>query len=311
LSSGLRYPAEPMNTRIRLLALGFAAITTLAIAGCCKKGADSGGDGGAFTEKTDQVDDVKVGDEIVVESGKASFWKGKITKVEGTKVTYEYGSSKSTDSAEKGDVYVLTQGEHKGTEKPGDYVICRTSTSFYGACVVKAVNGAVYVCEDSGGSSHNLSAPEVILPKPATQANIKERIETETKHRNFLAAAKAAGKPAMPAGWKPRPGADVVALFAGSSWYGAKVTKVTGNKVTVQWDDKSSPSDRDPGEVAPKPTAAQKVNPGQYVILRPTGSSHRWEFAKVDKVEGTSVVVLDQDDKSKTVSNKDLSPIAP
>lgn len=300
-----------MKTRVHSLSfLGVAAITALVVCGCCKKGADSGNEGG-ITEKTDQVEDVKVGDEVVVESGKASFWKGKITKVEGNKVTYEYGSNKSTETVDKGDVYVVGNPDHKGVEKPGDYVICRTSTSYYGACVVKSVTGSVYVCEDSSGSSHNLSAADVILPKPATQANIKDRIDKETKHRNFLAAAKAAGKPARPAGWKPRPGADVVALFAGSTWYGAKVTKVAGNKATVQWDDKTSPSDRNFDEVAPKPTGAQKVAAGQYVILRPTGSSARWEFAKVDKVDGTSVVVLDQDDKSKTVNNKDLSPIVP
>lgn len=300
-----------MRTTTRIGMLGCAAICLIAFAGCCKKSSDSSADAAVFNEKTDQATDVKIGDEVIVESGKASFWKGKITKVEGNRVTYEYGSSKSTDTADKGDVYVVSSTEHKGIEKADDYVICRSSSNYWEACQVKAVNGAVYVCEDTGGTSHNLSAPDVILPKPATQANIKERIETDARHRAFLAACKAAGKPARPAGWTPKPGADVVALFAGTSWYGAKVTKVAGNKITVQWDDKSSPSDRDPGDVAPKPAGAQKVAAGQYVIVRPTGGSARWEYAKVDKVDGTSVVVSDQDTKPRTVTNKDISPIVP
>jgi hypothetical protein len=286
--------------------LGCVALT-VAMTGCCKKGDSSAEDAG-FQEKTDQAAELKIGDEIIVESGKASFWKGKITKIEANRVTYEYGSSKSSDTADKGDVYVVEGADHKGIEKAGDHVICKTGSSYWGPCIVKSVNGPVYVCEDASGNSHNLSAPDVILPKPATQANIKERIERDARHRAFLAAAKAAGKPATPANWKPKPGADVVALFAGTTWYGGKVTKV-GSKVTVQWDDKSSPSERDPADVAPKPTGAQKVAVDQYVIVRPTGGSNRWEFHKVEKVEGASVVVADQDGKTKTVSNKDVSPI--
>jgi hypothetical protein len=281
--------------------------------GCCKKGSedkDKKAAPGVVEGVSDQVTEIKFGDEVVVESGKASFWRGKVVAVDANKVTYEYGSNRSTDKADKGDVYVIVKEGHTGTEKPGDHVICRSGSDSWDACKVKSVTGSVYVCDDAMGNSHNLAAVDVILPSPKTQANIKDKLETYARRRAFQTAAQAAGKPFRPAGFKPRIGQEVVALFAGSSWYGGKVTRIA-QKATVQWDDKSSPSERDLNDVAPKPTAPMKVAAGQYVIVRPSGFFTRWEFHKVDSVAGDSAVVADQDDKKKTVSTKDLIPIVP
>lgn len=303
-----------MNTRFGFAGVGCIALVLLAGAACGKKAdttADAGPTAPATVPGTDQVTDVKVGDEVVVVSGKASFWRGKIAAVEGNKITYEYGSNKSTSTTDKGDVYVLPKGDHKAVEKAGDFVICRTGSDSWEGCVVKTVNGAVFVCESSGASSHNLAASDLILPKPATQANIKEYLETYARHRAFNDAAKAAGKPLRPAGWKARPGADVLAQFAGSSWYGAKVTKVTADKITVAWEDKSGPAERRIEEVVPKPAGPQKVAADQFVIVRPGTSSYRWDYAKVTSVTGASVVVADEDGKPRTVSTKDVCPIVP
>ncbi|PIE05554.1 MAG: hypothetical protein CSA75_04135, partial [Sorangium cellulosum] len=217
---------------------------------------------------SDQIKEVKVGDLVVVESGKANFWEGKVLRVEGSTVVYEYGVNRAKGEAEIHRVYVLKEGRQTAA-KTNDMAVCKTGPAAWNACEIKRLERGVFVADDVWGKAHELNALDVIFPNEATRGRIKEKLGRASGHRDFINAAKAAGLPRKPEGWQPRPGDDIVAKFTDSSWYGGRIRRLTPTKIHVAWDDKSKPSERNHEQVAPKPKEAFEVREGQYVLGRP------------------------------------------
>jgi hypothetical protein len=285
------------------------ALALLAASAPACKGKGSGSsDGGITFERVEESGELRLGDDIIVENGKAMFLPGKVARVEPNTIGYMLGVGTTMLEASRSSVYAIRPG-HEAKEQPGDYVICRAAGRFWRACRVKSITGSLFVCEDDDGGTLNLAPDDVILPRAATQTNIKERLEKNAARRDFLKAASEAGKPLRPAGWQPKAGQQVVASFV-SSWNGGTVTKVAGGTVTIAWDDKSRASERPVEQVVPKPGGPQAVKPGGFVLVRPPASySHRWAYGRVQSVAAPAVVVANEDGEQRTVKDTDVIPI--
>lgn len=246
-----------------------------------------------------------VGDSVVVESEEASFWSGRVVQVEGSKVVYEYGSGPSKGEAERDKVYAV---EASSGVKDGDFVICQTGPGMWNGCLVKRVNGGAYVAEDCWGKPYNLTASQVIVPSSEARARIETKHHEASKPREFLKAAKGAGDPWRPEAWSPRPGEDIVAKFTDSSWYGGRIRRVTPTKVHIAWDDRMPPSERDYGDVAPRPSKPVTVQEGQYVIGRPRKGA-KWDYFLVETVDDKGVLLVDKDGEKKKVKKRDVIPL--
>jgi hypothetical protein len=260
--------------------------------------------GSAAGPSNDQREQIKVGDDIVVESGSATFWAGKVVKLEDSKVVYEYGSNRSTGEAERDRVYVVAE-DHRTVAHTDDLAICKTDPTSWNPCVVKREQQGAFLIDDSFGKEQKLSASEVIVPNAESRARIKEKLDKAFKHRDFVHAARAAGLPRRPDGWTPRPGDEIVAQFTDSSWYGGRIRRLTPTKIHIAWDDKSTPSERNHDEVAPKPEAPQEVREGQYVLGRPRRGS-RWDYYLVVSVDERGVVLLDKEGRKRKVKKSDV-----
>jgi hypothetical protein len=297
--------------------VGLLGLILLSVSSCDSK--DDGAEPSGSTEATaaPKKATVDVGSEIVAATSKTSFREGKVTKLEGSKVTFEYGrpdkktNKKPTQTVDKTKVW-LTANPH--APKAGDHLVCKVSTTSWHPCTVKAIEGEVIKVEDHYGKAHNINKSAILKPDAATQANIKEFLAKEAKHRAFDKAFEAAGKPAKPATWVPKKGEKIVIHFVGTSWYGGTVVenKKDKGKVRIDWEGDTW-DDRDvaPDEVAPQPTKPMDVKEGQFVIVRPKSATMRWEHTKIVSLADDAIEVINRDDSKRKVSKNDVIPIVP
>lgn len=247
------------------------------------------------------------GDSVVVENEEGSFWAARVVREEGSKIVYEYGSGQSKGEAERDKVYAIG-ARAETVAREGDFAICQVGPGTWNGCLVKRVNGGAYVAEDFWGKPFNLTVSQVIVPSSETRARIESKHREASKPREFLKAASAAGDPWRPEGWSPRPGEDIVAKFTDSSWYGGRIRRVTPTKVHIAWDDRMPPSERDYGDVAPRPSKPIAIREGQYVIGRPRKGA-RWDFFLVESVDDKGVLLVNKDGEKKKVKGRDVIPL--
>lgn len=307
-----------MKTTIKL-GIGLASMALLATA-CKGEGAAPAATTSATATATAAADPfaLEVGKTIVASSAPNNFTEGKVTALEGSKVTYEYGepdkttNKRPTASVDKGKAFVLG-APNKTPPKVGDFIIAKTGSSYWAGCEVKTADGGVLGCEDWYGKIQNVDPKTAIVPDAVVSADIKASLAKSAKYRAFDAAAKAAGKPVQPKGWKPKAKDAVVVAFAGSSWYGGTVEKVDGEKVTIKWDSTvwKEPADKMLNEVAPLPKGPQAVKEGDFIIVQPKFAGSMWEYRKVVSATKDTAEVIDRDDQKTTVNLKDVLPIAP
>lgn len=304
------------NSIIRgVLELGSVA---LFCAAC--QGEPTSGSATATAAATAAADPTKlaVGAAVIASSSPNSFTEGKVTAIEGTKVTYEYGDpdqatgKRSTSSADAAKVF-LTGLAPKSAPKVGDYIVAKMASGSWTGCEVKTAETTILGCEDWNGKVNNVDPKTVVVVDPITSADIKGSLTKSAKNRKFDDAAKNAGKPVSPAGWKPKVKEAVIVPFAGSSWYGGTVEALDGAKVTIKWDTTvwKDPAVKMLNEIVAVPTGVQKVTVGQFIIVPPKFSGSQWEYRKVVSVTTDSAEVLDTNDEKSTVSLKTIVPVAP
>ena len=82
-------------------------------------------------------------------------------------------------------------------------------------------------------------------------------------------------------------GDTVVAKWSGNSFYEGQVQTIDGGKITVGWEDGSTPSKVDDSDVYALPKAGDKpdVKVGEMVLAK-IGSSTYWNGAEITKIEG-------------------------
>ncbi|MBU0607942.1 MAG: hypothetical protein KKI08_08635, partial [Armatimonadetes bacterium] len=196
---------------------------------------------GAGAEPLAAEPTVKVGTDIVAATSKTSFRQGKVFAIEGSRVTFEYGTENENTKRKPtwtvdGDKVWLMTGVKDATA--GDALVCRTGTESWYPCRVDGVEGAVVKIQDSYGKQHNLSHMALLRPDEATQADVKDYLAREAKRRAFDQAFLAAGRPVRPPRWAPKKGDKVVIQFVGTSWYSGTVVemKKDSNQATIDWE---------------------------------------------------------------------------
>ncbi len=259
---------------------------------------------------------VAVGALVVLGSqGSTNFTEGKVTAIDGDKVTIEYGQpdkesgKRSTRTEERSHAWFA--GVDPAALKPGEAVACRDSDGgyYFSACLVKSVEGPVVTVEDGWGRSKNLAAGAIMRPDPVTQKDLKDSIAQEKAGREWEAARDAAGKPARPANWKPKAGEKILILWA-STWRPGSVKKVAGATITVHYDGTSwKDEDMTADKIVPvSAKGSGKVKVGQYVIAEPSFADSSWDAYKVEAVDGDIADVSDRSGERHKVNVKSLIP---
>lgn len=295
------------KTKIKL-GVGLCAVALLC--GACK-GKDRGGAASAEATATAAPDpsEVAVGKDIVAVNGANSFTEGKVTAVEGLKVTYEYGepdkttNKRPTHTVDKAKVYVIG-APAKAAPKVGDFLIAKSASGYWAGCEAKSENSGVLLCEDAYGKANNVDSKGAIVPDAVTSADIKQYLARSAKHRAFDEAAKAAGKPSAPKGWKPKEKDSVAIEWMAGSWKAGTIDKIDGDKITVKWDNGVwQPAQRKIDQVVPAPKAAAAAKEGGFVLVH---QGTDWDARKVVSVTKDSADVIDKDDKKTSVALKDV-----
>ncbi|NNE98084.1 MAG: DUF4537 domain-containing protein [Pyrinomonadaceae bacterium] len=98
-------------------------------------------------------------------------------------------------------------------------------------------------------------------------------------------------------------GDTVVARWSGNSFYEGQVQTIDGGKITIGWEDGSSPTKVDESDVYPLPKVGAKpdVAVGDMVLAK-VGSSTYWNGAEITKIDGEVYAV-------KTVENAESANV--
>ncbi len=239
------------------------------------------------------------GDRVIARWAKNSFYEGTVESVGDAKIKVKWDDGSSPSDIEKSEVFAMPKAGAKPDIKVGDMVLAKISTGTYwnGAEVTK-IDGDVFAVKSiDGGQTANLSS-EKILKVPATViADLKEKSEAN----DFLKEAQAK-KPTIPTDYKPKNGEQVLAEWSTNSWWQGKVQKVSGEKVTIAWEDGSKPSDVDLGKVMPFPKSAdpKMPEPNQFVLVKPESGS-KWVYAQTVATKDPGIEVKDQTGKTRSV----------
>jgi hypothetical protein len=257
------------------------------------------------------------GSRLVAATGRVAFPEGTVVSTDAEQVTFEHGTAdpatgkrpqKTVDRARAWEAGAVADA------KVDEALVCNMAAQSWHPCRVKAVNGGKLTVIDHLGTEQELASAAVVRPDAATQKTFGDFLVVEARRQLFDEAFERAGRPARPDGWKPRVGDELVVHYVGTSWYGAKVIEVHEDKgkVRVTWDG-GTWDDRDVAilDVAPRPRAAGALKDGQYVLARPEGPPFRWPHARVESVRGETVLIVDRDDKKRSVVAADLLPIVP
>ena len=248
-----------------------------------------------------------VGDTVVAKWTGNSFYEGKIEKIDAGKITVKWSDGSSARSVDESDVYTLPKADDKPDVAVGDMVLAKTgSSSYWNGAEITKIEGAVYgVKTVESARTSNVDANKIIKITPATAANLKDKAGST----DFLKEAKSK-KPEIAANFKAKNGEKVLAQWATNSWWSGKVTKVSGNKTTVAWDDGSKPSEVNNDKVMAYPTDANTKIPvaNQFVLAKPASGS-KWVYAQVVSVKDKTIEIKDPKGKIRTVKAGECVPL--
>lgn len=257
-----------------------------------------GGDAGNPNQPA-KTEAIKAGDAVVAKWARNSFYDGTAESVTDSKVKVKWQDGSSPSDIDRSDVFALPKAGSKPDLKAGDMVIAKLSSGTYwnGAEVVKFEGEVISVKAIDGGQTANLSTDKVIKVPPAIAADLKEKAGSS----DFLKQAQTK-TPTMPTDYTPKAGDQVLAEWASKSWWQGKIQKVTGDKVTVAWEDGSKPSEVDLKAVMPYPVSAnaKMPAPNQYVLARPESGS-KWVYAQAVSTDSSSVQIKDAEGKSRQI----------
>ncbi len=249
------------------------------------------------------------------------FIEGKIESAGELDVTIARGTGerKSTDEVPRARVWPAAKGL-AAAAKTGDALVCRTRAGSWEGCVVTAVGQGYYTLETEHDTVR-LEAQSLVAPSPAVQGDIHAAIDrrkadaaANDRARAFEADAKML-RPRVPAKWKPAVGDEVLA-FGFWGWVPGKITAVAASGAPTVQRDGDPPEETTLDQLAPMPTQPQKVDPGQFVLVRnrhapdaTAGWDRVWHYYRATAVNGTQLDVVDASGATRTVDSKDVLPL--
>lgn len=275
-----------------LLLIGASVI----FSACGMSGATAESKNGA----TGETANLKVGDQVVFKSSSAAYNEGKIEKIEGGK--YEVRSGNNIAKPDAGDIYALPKAGSKTEVKAGDIIIAFSNDVYWTGGEVKNVNGDVIEVEKAAGGKLNAAPDKIIKVTPKAIADIKQKIDSKAFEDKGVKKS-----PIVPKNWKPKKGEKIAAQWSLGSWHVAVIKNVNANNVDIDWQNGWSDGTAPLDKIAPYPTAANLMPKiGDYVILKPTSDSGKWEFAVVTSINGAEAEVKLADGKTQNVKNTEF-----
>ncbi|MCB1023537.1 MAG: DUF4537 domain-containing protein [Acidobacteria bacterium] len=251
----------------------------------------------------------KKGDKVVALWSAKSYYDGVIEEIgsDNSKMTIKWDDGSSLTEVESSNVFPRPKDDAKPKVEVGDIVLAKEqdSTRWDGA-KISAVNGSDFVVKLLAGGSEKTLKGNEIIKLPASNAEVLKDSEASNE---FLEKAHAKN-PTPPENYKPRKGDMVLALWSTNSWWSGKVEAVKDDKITVAWEDGSSPSDIDINKVMPLPNASNTKLPEkeQYVLAKPE-SGTKWEYAQAVSVEDNAVTVKDANNKERKLKAGEVVPL--
>lgn len=283
----------------------FAAVAALlALLGSCDRRGERGGP--LPVEPAQGA--IPRGAQIVVEQRAAEFLEGRVIggAPEG-KLRVQLGGVDETQLVSAADVYRLPpEPVHLSV---GELAICESGDAKWVACRLQSVSGAGTVeAVGPGGERLDARPGRILAPTPLTLLNLRRRFERESARGAFLQAARRAGSPTPPSGWRPSAQARVLAR-RGEDWHSAEVRELDGDTVHLVWSGGERVSEVARSALVPEPPTAQPIRAGSFVLIRPVSLQGAWERWKVVSSGEDSWVIVDADGVRRTVSARDVLPL--
>jgi hypothetical protein len=190
--------------------------------------------------------------------------------------------------------------------REGSYAVCRISESAWRGCRIEAVGTLVKVVDDDSAGA-NLAWHDILAPTPVTELNVRQRFERSARRRSFREGARAAGRPRVPANWRPAMNERVIVERDGT-WLGAQTKGFNKSSVRVQSDADRRMFDVRASDVAPEPPVDFVPTVGTYVLARPT-SGRPWLVMRVESAGAATLEVSDESGDRHPAAVRDVMPL--
>ena len=276
--------------------------------GCGILGTSTAKEGDKAPEAVETKNEIADGDLVVAKWTSTSFYEGNASELRPDKIKITWSDGSKAKDVDRSDVYQIPKQGAKPEVQVGEMVLAKISTnSYWNGAEVKEINGDVYVVQAIGrNGTSNVDSHKIIKVSPAVAADFKKRAGSN----DFIKTAQSKS-PETPKDFKPKKGDKVLALWALNSWYTGTIDKVSGDKVTVAWDDATKPKEVDKDKVLPLPNAENVGVPAvdQYVLTKPQGGS-RWYYGQVTEVSGDSITVKNARGLTRTVKKGEAVPLS-
>jgi hypothetical protein len=294
------------NSRILLLLLGLSL-------GHCGRSRDQGAP--SAPDDAEALVVVGPGRRAIVESSRAVFAEGVISRVSGERAAVRIGMSDEAIDVPIGDIYLPllagSAGESAVRAQLGGephFAVCHMPDGRWRGCRVDSVTGQAAHVVDDEATAADLPLAELLVPTAVTELNVRQRFERNAKRRAFREGARLAGRPRVPSRWRPMPRDQVIARRDGV-WAAAEVKQLSRGSARVLWPSDGRTSDVALSDVAPEPPIDFAATAGSYVLVRPASGGRTWSVMRVETTGVSTLVVSDEGGDVHDVALRDVLPL--
>jgi len=173
-------------------------------------------------------------------------------------------------TVERDRVYPLDRPQ-RAAAPAGCYGGCKTG-DLWVACLVVSGDEKRVVVEDHSGQERSLARADVVVFEPSLQRQVRSFLGEARRREAFRSAVEAAGRPAVPTGYRPLVG-EIVLVASGPRYLTAEVVAVTAEGGSVRWfGDARTPATRPLTDLVPLPrpgiARGPAAAPGDFVLAK-------------------------------------------
>lgn len=238
------------------------------------------------------------------------FVEATVVGVDGERASVQTALDGENFEVGSGDLLSVTSGI-AGPES-GVFAVCGVGASRWVGCRLREGGGSVRWVSLEDGSRRELPSAQVLAAGALTRLNIERRFSRVSARSEFRRNVRAAGSPFRPPGWRPGPGEQILAR-RGDGWFSGRVHELDEGTVYVRFPGEARAVPLAGTDTRPTPPLAHpSLEPGIYVLARPTGEARAWEAMAVAAVgEDETVVVVDERGEKSQRRLRDLTPLGP
>jgi hypothetical protein len=271
---------------------------------------------------------VAVGARVIVENATAAFVEGTVVAVVRDRARVQLGSSGEITDQSLSEVYVPSSDDTVPTAPPtaasafldahpsgiakpplrgGSYAVCHMPDNRWRGCRIESAGTRAQVVDDEATMAE-LAWRELLAPTPVTELNVRQRFDRNAKRRAFRDGARSAGRPRVPANWRPGINERVIAERDGG-WASAQIKGVKKGTARLEWESDHRFTDTNLIEVVPEPPIEFAPTVGTYVLARPARGSRVWGVMRVESTGVGMLVLSDEIGDQQERAQRDLIPL--